>query len=627
MSQKQMPPDKNGIPAAPVKESGTKFSLTAKIYLGFIAVYFFSKFVGLESLSSFAFWCAFVLTTYYCFIYLKKFMRKLLWRIRRKLVLSYIFIGFIPICLLAALFILAFWIFMGQATSEMFNSALDSYLLQTKMEGQKLFHLARVLPREEVHRTWFEDLSSADQQWLHDAHLISYTPNGSEIIQGDEEVKLPAWVKEKDFAGLVLRGSRLWLVSIHHSPEENKSLLIEAPVTKLVLQQIGEKIGANITYVSGSSDMKDEFEETVGTTRKDSLWPKWWDVPVAWLSLPDSYNWTTGEKVTVGDQIQINHGEKNKKPSKKPRKLEEEIRSEINKELDPKKKNNDEIFLATDSDEKMAAFALNTNVSRIFDHIFSRSTTLQKFVYVVMLAIAIVFLVIELISFIFGFLLARSITASIHHLFEGTERIKKGDFNYKIKIGAKDQLGELAASFNGMTESVKNLLKVQAEKERLAESLQIARHMQEKLLPKDISSIGGIDISAMNVPAEEVCGDYYDIIRKSDEEIGIIIADVSGKGPSAALYMAEVKGVMLTTSQRTIDPKEVLVEANNVLAPTLDSRNFITMTYAMINQPKRLMKMCRAGHNPAIHYRAKTGDLEVIQSRGIGLGVSTKWTL
>jgi sigma-B regulation protein RsbU (phosphoserine phosphatase) len=270
----------------------------------------------------------------------------------------------------------------------------------------------------------------------------------------------------------------------------------------------------------------------------------------------------------------------------------------------------------------MAAFALNTNVSRIFDHIFSRSTTLQKFVYVVMLAIAIIFLVIELISFIFGFLLARSITASVHNLFEGTERIKKGDFNYKIKIGAKDQLGELAASFNGMTESIKNLMKERAEKERLSEALLIARHMQEKLLPKDITSIGGIDIAAMNVPAEEVCGDYYDIIRKNDEELGIIIADVSGKGPSAALYMAEVKGVMLTTSQRTIDPKEVLVEANKVLAPTLDSRNFITMTYAMINEPQRLMKMCRAGHNPLIHYRAKTGEVEVIQSRGIGLGVA-----
>ncbi len=86
--------------------------------------------------------------------------------------------------------------------------------------------------------------------------------------------------------------------------------------------------------------------------------------------------------------------------------------------------------------------------------------------------------------------------------------------------------------------------------------------------------------------------------------------------------MAELKGVMLSTSQRTIDPKEVMVEANRVLSPTLDSRNFVTMTYAMINEPMKVMTMCRAGHNPIIHYHFKTGEAEVVQSRGIGLGVS-----
>ncbi|MCI0612628.1 PP2C family protein-serine/threonine phosphatase, partial [bacterium] len=282
-----------------------------------------------------------------------------------------------------------------------------------------------------------------------------------------------------------------------------------------------------------------------------------------------------------------------------------------------------ESAVVTDNDMGMGAFALNTNVSKIYDHIFSRSTTLQKFVYVMMLGIGICFLVIELISFISGFLLAKSITASIHNLFEGTERIKKGDLNYKIKINAKDQLGELAAQFNSMTDSIQNLMIAQAEKERLSEALLIARHMQEKLLPKEVTSVGGIDIATMNLPAEEVCGDYYDIIRKkNDEQLGIIIADVSGKGPSAALYMAEVKGVMLSTSQRTIDPKEILVEANSILAPTLDSRNFITMTYAMIHESQKMMKVCRAGHNPMIHYCAETDKVDVVNSRGIGLGVA-----
>jgi serine phosphatase RsbU (regulator of sigma subunit) len=599
-------------PIPPIIEPEKRgLSVMGKVYIGFLLAWFVSLIFGFDSLRSFAFWGAFILTIYYSAVLMKKVMRKLLWRIRRKLILSYIFIGFIPICLLAFIFVLAFWIFMGQATSEMFNSSLDSYLLQTKMEGQKLLHLARVLPRDDVHKTWFQDLSQTDQEWLHYARLVFYTPEGSEVIQGDEEVQLPNWVKQHEFAGLVLGESHLWLVSVHHRPEEKISLLIQVPVTRVVLDQIGKKIGANITYYSGSKGMKDEFEETVEKTRKDPIWPAWWDVPVAWISLPDQQSWDTGEKITLAGRINID-GDDDKKKA---------VKSEVKKNIH-KGFNKDQSAITTDNDMGMGAFALNTNVSKIYDHIFSRSTTLQKFVYVMMLGIGICFLVIELISFVSGFLLAKSITASIHNLFEGTERIKKGDLNYKIKIHAKDQLGELAAQFNSMTDSIKNLMVERAEKERLSEALLIARHMQEKLLPKEVTAVGGIDIATMNLPAEEVCGDYYDIIRKNDEELGIIIADVSGKGPSAALYMAEVKGVMLSTSQRTIDPKEVLVEANSILAPTLDSRNFITMTYAMIHEPQKIMKVCRAGHNPLIHYCATTGVVDVVNSRGIGLGVA-----
>src|SRR5262249_19852638 len=143
-------------------------------------------------------------------------------------------------------------------------------------------------------------------------------------------------------------------------------------------------------------------------------------------------------------------------------------------------------------------------------------------VYIVMAFLAGFFLVIELLSLISGLLLARSITASVHNLFEGTRRIQSGDLNYKIRISAKDQLGDLAVSFNTMTDSLQALMKDQAEKERLAEALRIARQMQENLLPKAVDCCPSVEISAMNVPAQEVCGDYYDVIRRNDLEVGII---------------------------------------------------------------------------------------------------------
>ncbi|HSP06165.1 MAG TPA: hypothetical protein VLR94_03265, partial [Acidobacteriota bacterium] len=108
-------------------------SLAVKVYLGLIGLYLLSAILGLNTLKDLAFWAIFILTVYYAFGVLRKILRKFLWRIRRKLALSYILIGFIPLCLLFSIFVLAFWIFMGQATTEMFNSALDAYQLQSKI--------------------------------------------------------------------------------------------------------------------------------------------------------------------------------------------------------------------------------------------------------------------------------------------------------------------------------------------------------------------------------------------------------------------------------------------------------------------------------------------------------------
>lgn len=586
-------------------------NLKLKIFLSSIGVFILTALLGFDTLRSLAGWACLVFIVYYAFGFIRKILRKFLWRIRRKLVLSYIFIGFIPLCLLASIFVLAFWIFMGQATTEMFNSALDSYMVQTKIEARKLLHLVHSEERPRALELWKQDLSPEDQRWMDLARVTLYTDEGEpEQLLGQEPQPLPAWMIKQDFVGLVLRDTRLWVAAVQHDRNEMDSVLVEIPVNSRLLDLIGKKIGANISYVTGGKGMKDEFDETMGRKARDPIWPVWWDVPVAWISLPDQFNWENGEKIALAGQFT----DDDKKSMK-------EGKDKVTVTAGGKKDKDGLVVEQEGKDVGLGALAVSTNVSRIYDHIFSRSTMLQKFVYALMAGIAVFFLIIELISFIFGFLLAKSITASVHNLAEGTERIKNGDLTYRIRLGAKDQLGDLANQFNSMTESIQNLLVVRAEKERMAEALQIARQMQQNLLPKSFEEPCGMEISAMNLPAEEVCGDYYDILRQDDHQTGIIIADVSGKGPSAALYMAEVKGVMLSMSQHAEAPRSILVEANRILAPTLDSRNFITMTCAMIHDQKRVMKLSRAGHNPILHYCASSGRIEVVQPRGIGLGM------
>jgi len=236
--------------------------------------------------------------------------------------------------------------------------------------------------------------------------------------------------------------------------------------------------------------------------------------------------------------------------------------------------------------------------------------------------VGVVFLVMYGVALMLGLLLARSITRGVHDLSEGTRRLREGDFSHTIRIGSRDQLGDLAESFNLMSRGIQDLMREQAEKERLEEELRIAREIQMSLLPgKTLSTVPGIRVAALCIPATEVGGDYYDVLPLSDTRMGVLVADVSGKGTSAALYMAELKGLVLSLSRIYDSPARLLIEANRILAESMDSRTFVTMTYAVVDAEARRMRFARAGHNPLIHLAAESGKTRVLTPPGLGLGL------
>jgi serine phosphatase RsbU (regulator of sigma subunit) len=238
--------------------------------------------------------------------------------------------------------------------------------------------------------------------------------------------------------------------------------------------------------------------------------------------------------------------------------------------------------------------------------------------------VAMLFLLIEAAALVMGLTLARSITGSVHELFSGTEHVRSGDFSHRIEVRTHDQLGELAESFNQMTSSIEDLLRQADEKKRLEEELRIARSIQMSLLPRGQLEIPGLSITALCVPAREVGGDYYDFFPLGDDKLGVLIADVSGKGTSAALYMAELKGLMLSLSRTCPSPRQLLLTANEIISHNLDSRSFITMTYAVVDLAGRRMHYARAGHTPIICRReSDSGDpsVEILVPDGLVLGL------
>jgi serine phosphatase RsbU (regulator of sigma subunit) len=250
--------------------------------------------------------------------------------------------------------------------------------------------------------------------------------------------------------------------------------------------------------------------------------------------------------------------------------------------------------------------------------------TFGSVLMVVLLIVATLFLFIEAGALVMGLALARSITGAVHELFEGTERVRQGDFSHRMEVKTGDQLGDLADSFNQMTSSIEDLLRQAEEKKRLEEELRIARDIQMSLLPRGQMVFPGMSLTALCVPAREVGGDYYDFFQLGDDRIGILIADVSGKGTSAALYMAELKGLMLSLSQTCPSPRQLMLTANRIISENLDSRSFITMTYAVVDLAARTMTWARAGHTPLIHRRDGDGaepQVDILIPDGLVLGL------
>jgi serine phosphatase RsbU (regulator of sigma subunit) len=129
-----------------------------------------------------------------------------------------------------------------------------------------------------------------------------------------------------------------------------------------------------------------------------------------------------------------------------------------------------------------------------------------------------------------------------------------------------------------------------------------------------------LDIAALSEPSMEVGGDYYDFVALNADCLGVVVGDVSGKGVSAAFYMAEVKGIFQSLSKICTSPRELLMRANQALMGSLERKTFISLLYAIFDVPRWSLTLARAGHCPMIYISDSTPNL--VRPTGIGLGLT-----
>ena len=524
--------------------------------------------------------------------------RRLLWRVRRKLILSYVFVGVVPALLVITFFLLAGMILAFNVSSYLVQSRIRTltdqarFLAQTvQLEVQRVTSAAALQEtlerRESVMEPRYPFLSlavvpvanlSCKVEPIQAARVPKVLPAPLPMTAGGWKhlpapTELPKWVGCDGFSGLVAYDTPakageagdqartqlvMRAVALPEVANPAWAVVLDMPLSMAIEQRIKQETGILMGEITAflargvQPVMGQAIEER---PPEDDTGPVLSLRQARWVVFLDHVDWPSGEP-------------------------------------------------------ESASVAILISTFEVFDHISVVSPVglgQMNFGQLLLIVLALVgglFLIIQFVALVIGFVLARQITGAVHDLFTGTQHVRAGDFAHQIPVRARDQLGELAESFNLMTGEVTTLLGEMAEKGRLEQEMFAAREIQQKLLPTGPLRVTGLAVTAFCEPAREVAGDYYDFLPITDSMLGLLIADVSGKGLAAGLYMAQLKVIVQSLSRLHHEPKEFLSAVNKVVSANLDGKSFITMTYGVVDVERREMTFARAGHCPLIHVPA-----------------------
>lgn len=237
--------------------------------------------------------------------------------------------------------------------------------------------------------------------------------------------------------------------------------------------------------------------------------------------------------------------------------------------------------------------------------------------YIKILIIALGAIVAGIIGAIF---LGVTITKPIGILTEGAKIIGKGNLDYVIKVKSKNEIGQLASVFNMMTQDLKKAQDIMIKQQKMEKELEVAREIQLSLIPKDIVKIPGYEINAFYQAAKEVGGDYYDVLKLSNEKYCFIVGDVSGKGVPAALIMTMARSILRSEAAPDLESKEILRKLNSVIYKDLKEGMFITIFLGILDINRNVIDIASAGHNDTLICKTKSGIILPVNPKGFPIG-------
>jgi serine phosphatase RsbU (regulator of sigma subunit) len=271
----------------------------------------------------------------------------------------------------------------------------------------------------------------------------------------------------------------------------------------------------------------------------------------------------------------------------------------------------------------VVALLARTSPAYLIDQLSAQGVPeIRRVVRVVLMAIAGALLCVYLVALAIAFVLVGSIVRNVNRLTRATAAIARGDFSVRVHSRSRDQIGDLARSFDGMADSIQRLLRDTARKEKLEAELAVARAIEESFLPASGASWNGFQATAHFEPAADLGGDYYDILPMPDGRTAVSIGDVSGHGLPTGLLAAAARATLASFVELGVPAPEAFTRLGRRVARARDPhrRLYTTLGFFAYDSPKRTGTLTNAGH-PAPYRVGAGGRIERLALPALPIGL------
>jgi sigma-B regulation protein RsbU (phosphoserine phosphatase) len=501
------------------------------------------------------------------FLLVRPLARKILWRVRDRLFVTYFLAGAVPVVLLLLLGFLAFGLVLNQTANYMLQMELSRHLehLQTSAKRLALDVASGRGPTE--------SMAPGEGAVIRNGDRVSSIPESSLIIE------FPAW-SQPGFKGILRNKAGTHFFAAHaFAPKGEQHVEVIALETlenqklaQLLLEVASVRIiaGGTISFRIGARGGGPGTQVVLDSLKAAPGPPPrgFWDVDLE-----------TGSPL--------------------------EIRS-----------------METGNTEA-ETIIIDSHPSAILTRLFSTLGNNALLPAILMLIVGAAYLLVELSALLSIAQLTRTITRSVHDLYVGTKKVEAGDFSHRIAIRSREQLSELAESFNSMTQRIEQLIVEVKEKEKLESDLEIARQVQAQLLPRQVPNLATLQVTGAYNPARVVSGDYYDFIPIDAHRTALVIGDISGKGIAAALLMASLQSSLhaqlAVNTDGPVSTAALVGRLNRQLYENTPAEKYATFYCGIYDEQTSRLSYTNAGHLPPILLRG--GNVMRLETSGTVVGM------